>query len=123
LRAAGETETTQENIQAWLGLDERDPGFQLLTEEEIATVIYFYLFPSALLIFMTFDERVTSAYEFLLDLIHDGRGRLMHACIYRTLWYQSTRLDGVTSYTTVIFSPPVVPASGQFHSSDKTREV
>jgi uncharacterized protein YehS (DUF1456 family) len=30
LRAAGETETTQENIQHWLELDE-DPGFQLLT--------------------------------------------------------------------------------------------
>jgi uncharacterized protein YehS (DUF1456 family) len=38
-RAAGETETTQENIQDWLQLDEGDPGFQLLTEEEI---IYFY---------------------------------------------------------------------------------
>jgi hypothetical protein len=30
LRTAGETETTQENIQNWLGLDERDPGFKLL---------------------------------------------------------------------------------------------
>jgi hypothetical protein len=38
LRAAGETETTQENIQDWLLLDEADPGFQLLTEEEIAAV-------------------------------------------------------------------------------------
>jgi hypothetical protein len=36
LRAAGETETTQENIQDWIELDEGDPGFQLLTEEEIA---------------------------------------------------------------------------------------
>jgi hypothetical protein len=36
LRAAGETETTQENIQNWLELDEGDPGFQLLTVEEIA---------------------------------------------------------------------------------------
>jgi hypothetical protein len=35
LRAAGETETTQ-NIQEWLELDEGDPGVQLLTEEEIA---------------------------------------------------------------------------------------
>jgi hypothetical protein len=42
-RTAGETETTQENIQDWLQLDEGDPGFQLLTEEEIAAVI-FYLF-------------------------------------------------------------------------------
>jgi hypothetical protein len=36
LRAAGETETTQENIQDWVELDEGDPGFQLLTEEETA---------------------------------------------------------------------------------------
>jgi hypothetical protein len=36
LRTAGETETTQENIQDWFQLDEGDSGFQLLTEEEIA---------------------------------------------------------------------------------------
>jgi hypothetical protein len=30
MRAAGETETTQENIQEWLGLDEGDPRFQLI---------------------------------------------------------------------------------------------
>jgi hypothetical protein len=30
LRAAGEIETMQENIQVWLDLDEGDPGFQLL---------------------------------------------------------------------------------------------
>jgi hypothetical protein len=36
LRAAGETETTQEYIQDWLELDEGTPGFQLPTEEEIA---------------------------------------------------------------------------------------
>jgi hypothetical protein len=33
LRAAGDTETTQENIENWLQLDEVDPGFQFLTEE------------------------------------------------------------------------------------------
>jgi uncharacterized protein YehS (DUF1456 family) len=43
LRAAGETETTQENIQDWLQLDEGDPGFQLLTEEEIAAVIFLFI--------------------------------------------------------------------------------
>jgi hypothetical protein len=47
LRAAGEIETMQENIQGWLELDERDPGFQLLTEEEIAAVIFFYIYSSA----------------------------------------------------------------------------
>jgi hypothetical protein len=36
LRSAGETETSRGNIQDWLQLDEGDPGFQLLTEEEIA---------------------------------------------------------------------------------------
>jgi hypothetical protein len=41
LRAAGETETTQENIQDRLQLDEGEPGFQVLTEEEIAVVIFF----------------------------------------------------------------------------------
>jgi hypothetical protein len=41
LRAAGETETAQENIQDWIELDEGDPGFQLLTEEETTAVTYF----------------------------------------------------------------------------------
>jgi hypothetical protein len=47
LRATGETETTQENIQDWFELD-GDTGFQLLTEEEIGVVMFFYLFSSAL---------------------------------------------------------------------------
>jgi hypothetical protein len=56
LRAAGQTETTQENIQDWLKLDEKDPGFQLLTEEEISEVIFFfYLFSSALSILLNFS--------------------------------------------------------------------
>jgi hypothetical protein len=42
-RAAGETETTQESIEDWLQLDEGDPGFQLLTEEEVAAVIFFII--------------------------------------------------------------------------------
>jgi cell division septal protein FtsQ len=42
LRAAGETETTQEDILDRLELDEGDRGFWLLTEEEIAAVIYFF---------------------------------------------------------------------------------
>jgi hypothetical protein len=49
LRAAGETETAQENIQDWLELGEGDPGFQLPTEEEITAVIFLNLFSSALL--------------------------------------------------------------------------
>jgi hypothetical protein len=44
LSAAGETETTQENIQDWFQLGEGDPGFQILTEEEIAAVTFFVYF-------------------------------------------------------------------------------
>jgi hypothetical protein len=44
LRAIGETETTQENIRDWLQLDVGGPGFQLLIYEEIAAVIFFYLY-------------------------------------------------------------------------------
>jgi hypothetical protein len=54
LRAAGETETTQENIQDWLELDEGDPGFQLLTKEEIAAVIFFIYFHQHLPILLNF---------------------------------------------------------------------
>jgi hypothetical protein len=42
LGAAGETENKQENIQDWLQLDDGDPGFQLLTEEEIAADFFIY---------------------------------------------------------------------------------
>jgi hypothetical protein len=42
LRAAGETETTQENIQDWLQLDEGDHGFQFLTDEDISAVIFYF---------------------------------------------------------------------------------
>jgi hypothetical protein len=44
LRAAGETEIAQENIQDWLKLDEGYPAFQLLIEEEIVVVIFFIYF-------------------------------------------------------------------------------
>jgi hypothetical protein len=44
LRAAGETETTQKNIQDLLHMDEGDPGFQVLTEEEISVVVFFIYF-------------------------------------------------------------------------------
>jgi hypothetical protein len=40
LRADGETETTQESAQDWIELDEGDPEFQLLTEGEIAALIF-----------------------------------------------------------------------------------
>jgi hypothetical protein len=47
LRAGDETETTQENIQDWLELDE-DTGFQLLTGRNCCSDILFYLFSSPL---------------------------------------------------------------------------
>jgi hypothetical protein len=43
LGAAGETETTQENIQDWIELDEGDTGLQLLTEEEIAALYFLFI--------------------------------------------------------------------------------
>jgi hypothetical protein len=52
LTAAGETETTEENIQDWLELDEGDPGLQFLVFlyffNKGSTVIINYLFLSAL---------------------------------------------------------------------------
>jgi hypothetical protein len=49
LRAAGETEPTQDNLQDWLELGEGDPGVQLLTEQEIAAVIFFlFIFISSI---------------------------------------------------------------------------
>jgi hypothetical protein len=54
LKAAGETETTQENIKDWLELVEGNPAFQLLIEEEICAVIFFYLISSALCILLKF---------------------------------------------------------------------
>jgi hypothetical protein len=50
LRAAGETETTQENIQDWLQLVEADPRFQLLTEEEVFAVIFIYFISTTYII-------------------------------------------------------------------------
>jgi hypothetical protein len=68
LRAAGETETTQEYIEDWLQLDEGDPGFQLLTEEEIAAVTFvFNLFSSALPILLHFQFICFLSF-FLLEL-------------------------------------------------------
>jgi hypothetical protein len=54
--AAGETDTMQENTQDWLQLDEGDPRFQLLTEEEIpAPMFFFYLSSPALCIILNFS--------------------------------------------------------------------
>jgi hypothetical protein len=70
LWAAGQTETTRENIQGWLQLDGRGPGFELLTEEEITAVISFYLFSSAISIILNFP--------FLYYVVHCLLGLLFH---------------------------------------------
>jgi hypothetical protein len=43
LRAAGETETTPQNIQDKPELDEGNRGFQLLTEEEVAALKFLFI--------------------------------------------------------------------------------
>jgi hypothetical protein len=40
LRASGEAETAKGNIDDLLELDEGEPGFQFLTEEEVDPVIF-----------------------------------------------------------------------------------
>jgi hypothetical protein len=54
-------------IQDWLQLDEGEPGFQLLTEEEIAAVIFSYLFSSALPILWSRDSVVGILTSYRLD--------------------------------------------------------
>jgi hypothetical protein len=68
MRAAGQVETTPENIQDWLMLDEGDPGFQLLIEEEISAVIFCYLFSLALPILFKFSSYLNSKVFCLLFL-------------------------------------------------------
>jgi hypothetical protein len=54
VRAAEETETTQENIQDLIDLDEGDPGFQLLTGRNYCSGICLCLFSSVLPILLNF---------------------------------------------------------------------
>jgi hypothetical protein len=54
LKAARETETTQKNIQDWLGLDKGDPAFQLLTNEEISAVIFIFISTTYIITFSTY---------------------------------------------------------------------
>jgi hypothetical protein len=68
LRAARQTDTTQENTKDWLELDEDDPGFQFVTEEEISAVIIFYLFSSALPILLNFPFIFSKLYFVFLRL-------------------------------------------------------
>jgi hypothetical protein len=62
LRAAGETETTQENIQDWLQQDEEDCGFQLLVFLQFlnkgSIAIFYYLFSAALPALLNFVSQV-----------------------------------------------------------------
>jgi hypothetical protein len=68
LRAAGETKTTQENIQNLRELDETNPGFQLfvfLWFLNIGSTVIFYLFSSALTISLNFQFIRFSKFLFL----------------------------------------------------------
>jgi hypothetical protein len=80
LRASEEAETVQENIQDWLVLDEGEPRFQLLTDEEIAVVKFLCLFlselchnsgryPSSCLLFKTAFQRLNSVSVFRRNLL------------------------------------------------------
>jgi hypothetical protein len=84
LRAAGETETTQENIQDWLQLDEGDTGFQLLTYEEIVAVIFLNLFSSELLVLLHFPFICFLRFfrPIVASLIRIGEGSLYSQCCY-----------------------------------------
>jgi hypothetical protein len=44
LKAARETETTQENIQDWLQMDEEDPEFQLHVFQRFKSRLYSDIF-------------------------------------------------------------------------------
>jgi hypothetical protein len=50
LRAAGETETTHENIHDWLHLDKGDPGFKILV------FLYFLNKASTVIVFVYFHQ-------------------------------------------------------------------
>jgi short-subunit dehydrogenase len=65
LRAAGETETTQENIQDWLELD-GDLGFQLPTtkKKNAAVIVFIYFFISTAYI-IKFSIYLCSKFFFL----------------------------------------------------------
>jgi hypothetical protein len=54
LRANGEMESMQENIRRWLELDEEDPGFQFLTDEDNAEVIVIFLSSAYIIKFSTY---------------------------------------------------------------------
>jgi hypothetical protein len=43
LKAVGDTETTQGNVQDWLKLNEGDPGFELLTERNYSDFLNLFL--------------------------------------------------------------------------------
>jgi hypothetical protein len=78
LRAAGETETMQENIQDWLQLDEGDPGFQfvfLWILNNGSTVIFFIYFLSALPVLLNFI--LICFVNFLLRLSFDSLIRII----------------------------------------------
>jgi hypothetical protein len=81
LRAAGETETTQENAQDLLELDGKDNGFQLLREEEIAAVIFFFIFISTTCIIKFSAPSCASLIRISEGLLYYTAGSLI-ICVY-----------------------------------------
>lgn len=55
LRAAGETETAQQNIQDWLQLDEWDPAYQFLTGRSCCSDFLFIYFHQHCLYYYIFN--------------------------------------------------------------------
>jgi hypothetical protein len=80
LKAAGESETTQENIQDWLQLDEEDPGFEILTEEEIAAVILYLFFISTTYI-IKFSNYIISKFYGVLEQVFAPDNNCNEKCV------------------------------------------
>jgi hypothetical protein len=71
-REVGETETTQENIEYWLERNEGNSGFQLLTEEEIAAVIFLLFIFFSTISVIKFSIYLFSKFLTLKTLIYEG---------------------------------------------------
>jgi hypothetical protein len=65
LRAVAETESTQENIQGWLKLDQGDLGFQLLTVRNCAVRCAYLLSSAFLYYYISHKFFVFQGYVFL----------------------------------------------------------
>jgi hypothetical protein len=74
LRAAGEIETSQQNVKNWFQLAEGDPGAQLLAE--VAALIYFYLFSFKFCIYLCSKDRLCGLVVRVLGYRSGGPGSI-----------------------------------------------